>query len=56
MPRLSPPADRFAAHLATEFSTVFIFLLDPAIDATHWPAEQALRPAVVLETIQQRLG
>ena len=38
---------RFAAHLATELPTVFSFLFDPAIDATNWRAEQALRPAVV---------
>jgi transposase len=40
-------AQRFAAHLAIEYPAVFTFLLDPAIDATNWRAEQALRPAVV---------
>lgn len=40
-------ARRFATHLAIEFPAVFTFLLDPAIDATNWRAEQALRPAVV---------
>jgi transposase len=37
-------AQRFAAHLAIEYPAVFTFLLDPAIDATNWRAEQALRP------------
>lgn len=38
---------RFAAHLAIELPAVFAFLFDPAVDATNWRAEQALRPAVV---------
>jgi transposase len=38
---------RFAAHLAIELPAVFSCLFDPAIDATNWRAEQALRPAVV---------
>ena len=36
-------AQQFAAHLAIEYPAVFTFLLDPAIDATNWRAEQALR-------------
>ena len=40
-------AERFAAHLATEFSAIFTFLWDPSVDATNWRAEQAIRPAVV---------
>jgi len=40
-------AQRFAAHLAIEYPSVFTFLLDPAIDATNWRAEQASRSAVV---------
>ena len=40
-------ARRFAAHLRTEFEAVFRFLLDPALDATNWRAEHALRPAVI---------
>ncbi len=51
MPRLSQPAARFAAHLATEFPAVFTFLLDPSIEATNWRAEQALRPAVVTRKV-----
>jgi transposase len=42
---------RFAAHLAIEYPAVFTFLLDPAIDATNWRAEQALRPAVVTRKV-----
>jgi transposase len=44
-------AQRFAAHLAIEYPAVFTFLLDPAIDATNWRAEQALRPAVVTRKV-----
>lgn len=44
----SPRAnERFAAHLARHAHQLFTFLDDPAIPATNWPAEQALRPAVV---------
>ena len=49
-----PPLDdteRFAAHLATEFSAIFTFLWDPSVDATNWRAEQAIRPAVVTRKV-----
>jgi transposase len=46
-PGVGVTGQRFAAHLAIELPTVFSFLVDPAIDATNWRAEQALRPAVV---------
>jgi transposase len=36
-----------AAHLRREAPAVFRFVTDPAVDATNWRAEQALRPAVV---------
>lgn len=36
-----------AEHLRREELAVFRFLSEPAIDATNWRAEQALRPAVV---------
>ena len=36
-------AERFAAHVATEFPAVFLFLWDPSLDATNWRAEQAAR-------------
>jgi transposase len=38
---------RLAAHLTIELPALFGFLFDPAVDATNWRAEQALRPAVV---------
>ena len=44
-------AERFAAHLATEFSAIFTFLWDPSVDATNWRAEQAIRPAVVTRKV-----
>ena len=44
-------AERFAAHLATEFGALFTFLWDPAVDATNWRAEQAIRPAVVIRKV-----
>ena len=51
----APPAladaERFAAHLATEFAAVFLFLSDPSVDATNWRAEQAIRPAVVIRKV-----
>ena len=50
----APPlddAERFALHLANEFDAVFLFLLDPSIDATNWRAEQAIRPAVVIRKV-----
>ena len=33
--------------MSVELPALFSFLFDPAIDATNWCAEQALRPAVV---------
>ena len=42
-----PDMQRFAAHLSTELPALFSFLFDPAVDATNWRAEHALRPAVV---------
>ena len=44
-------AERFAAHLHTEFAAVFTFLWDPSVDATNWRAEQAIRPAVVTRKV-----
>lgn len=46
-----PAAQRFAAHLATEFPAIFAFLWAPGIDATNWRAEQAIRPAVVARKV-----
>jgi transposase len=42
-----PDIQRFARHLARELPAIFSFLVDPALDATNWRAEQAIRPAVV---------
>ena len=44
-------AQRFANHLATEFTALLTFLWDPAVDATNWRAEQAIRPAVVTRKV-----
>ena len=44
-------AERFANHLATEFTALLTFLWDPAVDATNWRAEQAIRPAVVTRKV-----
>ena len=49
--RRSTYAERFAAHLATEFPAVFLFLWDHSLDATNWRAEQAIRPAVVIRKV-----
>lgn len=38
---------RFQAHLAKHRDEILTFLYDPDIEATNWPAEQAIRPAVV---------
>jgi transposase len=46
-----PAVQRFAAHLTTEASALFTFLGDPAIDATNWRAEHAIRPAVVTRKV-----
>ena len=42
-----PDVQRFARHLLTELPAIFSFLVDPALDATNWRAEQAIRPAVI---------
>lgn len=34
-------------HLWNHFEEWFTFLTDPKVEATNWPAEQAIRPAVV---------
>ena len=46
-----PDVRRFAAHLITEASALLTFLGDPAIDATNWRAEHAIRPAVVTRKV-----
>lgn len=46
-----PDVQRFAAHLTTEAAALLTFLGDPAIDATNWRAEHAIRPAVVTRKV-----
>ena len=41
----------FAKHLTTEWKALFTFLCNPAVDATNWRAEQAIRPAVVTRKV-----
>jgi transposase len=38
---------KLVKHLANEADALFTFLARPAVDATNWRAEQAIRPAVV---------
>ena len=38
---------KFQKHLAGHSDQILTFLYDPDIEATNWPAEQAVRPAVV---------
>jgi transposase len=46
-----PDVQRFAAHLTTEAGALLTFLGDPAVDATNWRAEHAIRPAVVTRKV-----
>jgi transposase len=46
-----PAVQRFAAHLRTEAAALLTFLGDPAVNATNWRAEHAIRPAVVMRTV-----
>ena len=43
----NPDNERFARFLHRHLSEIFAFLKHPAMDATNWRAEQAIRPAVV---------
>lgn len=46
--RLSNSANvRFAKHLRAHRNELFTFLENPGIEGTSWPADQAIRPAVV---------
>ena len=42
-----PPNDKFVRHLRRERDHLFTFLFNPEVEATNWPAEQAIRPAVI---------
>jgi transposase len=46
-PRAVPAYQVLAAHLWRYAESWFSFLSEPSLPATNWPAEQALRPAVV---------
>jgi transposase len=46
-----PAGPRFLAHLTTELPALLTFLGDPAVDATNWRAEHAIRPAVVVRKV-----
>ena len=46
-----PDVQCFAKHLTTEWKALFTFLCNPAVDATNWRAEQAIRPAVVTRKV-----
>lgn len=46
-----PDVQRFARHLTVELPAIFSFLVDPALDATNWRAEQAIRPAVITRKV-----
>jgi transposase len=46
-PRCVPAHERLAKHLWRYAEQWFGFLSDPAVEATNWQAEQAVRPAVV---------
>jgi transposase len=46
-PQIHDECRKLVAHLANEQAALFTFLTDPAIDATNWRGEQAIRPAAV---------
>lgn len=46
-PRAVPAFRRRAGHLLRYAESWFSFVTEPSLPATNWPAEQALRPAVV---------
>ncbi len=45
--RTDPTNERFAKHLRKHQNEIFTFLKHPGIEATNWPAEQAIRPSTV---------
>lgn len=46
-PRVNAANERLAAHLYNHLGQWFLFLLNPAVPATNYRGEQAIRPAVV---------
>lgn len=45
--QVDPANQRLAKHLRRHANELFVFLERPEVEATNWPAEQAIRPAVV---------
>jgi transposase len=45
--QVGPANQRLAKHLRRHENELFVFLERPEVEATNWPAEQAIRPAVV---------
>lgn len=45
--QVDPASRRLAKHLRRHENELFVFLERPEVEATNWPAEQAIRPAVV---------
>ena len=45
--QVDPANQRLAKHLRRHEDELFVFLERPEVEATNWPAEQAIRPAVV---------
>jgi transposase len=45
--RVVPAYETLCGHLHRHFAEWFTFLSEPKVEATNWPAEQAIRPAVV---------
>lgn len=43
----NPVNERLAKHLDAHRHQLFTFLRQPGVEATNWPAEQSIRPAVV---------
>ena len=46
-----PAVRRLVAHIDREWPALFGFLYNPAIDATNWRAEQAIRPAIITRKV-----
>jgi hypothetical protein len=42
-----PANQRLAKHLRRSEKELFVFLDHPEVEATNWPSEQAIRPAVI---------
>jgi transposase len=43
----NPDNQRLAQHLIRHQDQLFLFLVRPDVEATNWPAEQGIRPAVI---------